>query len=157
MEIAENELPCLTDLIFDNTPWVNLNNLALLLWNTKAPIQTLHLNYCHNVTGEDLINNFIEDPMDINPALRKMTNLGVAGIAGIDDTTVTQICTALPDLKILDLSETRITGCTIRMVAEAKNDDSAMAKLDGLVIKRCDGVDPDAIEYGRSMGLLILN
>ncbi|KAJ6071224.1 hypothetical protein N7499_009238 [Penicillium canescens] len=156
MNDAENELPNLTTLIFDDTPWVTLGNLTLFLWASKAPITTLHVNYCHNISADDLIKNFIDDPMQINPALSKMTNLGIAGIAGIDDTNVKHICTALPGLKILELSETKITGCTIRMLADSKNDDSAMAKLDGVIIKRCDGVDSDAIDYGRSMGLLIL-
>lgn len=156
MDDAENELPNLKTLILDDTPWVTLGNLTLFLWASKAPITALHINYCHNISAYDLIVTFIDDPMQINPALSKMTNLGIAGIAGIDDTNVKHICTALPDLKILELSETKITGCTVLMLADAKNDDSAMAKLDGLIIKRCDGVDPDAIDYGRSMGLLIL-
>ncbi|KAJ5757117.1 uncharacterized protein N7511_007299 [Penicillium nucicola] len=157
MDIADNELLNLKDLIFENTPWVTVRNLRLFTWASNAPIETLHVNYCHNINADDLISNFIDDHSDNNPRLRKMTNLGVAGISGIDDTSVRQICTALPDLKILELSETSITGCTIRMLADAKNDDSAMANLTGLIIKRCDDVTNDAIDYGRDKGLVIIN
>lgn len=77
-------------------------------------------------------------------------------MAGIDDLSVKNLSAMFPNLQILDLSQTRITGCTIRMFADARNDESAVGKLDSLIIKGCDDVSRDAIDYGRQMGLKIV-
>lgn len=152
---GENELPNLKTLIFNDTPWVNRSTLSLFLLHSKAPLRTLHVNLCHNINSEDFIN-ILNDPDGANPELKELTDVGVACMAGMDDWGVGNLSAVLPNLKILDLSQTRITGCTIRMFADAWNDESAVEKLDGLIIKGCDDVSRDAIDYGRQMGLKIV-
>lgn len=152
---GENELPNLTTLIFNDTPWLNRSTLSLFLLHSKAPLRTLHVNLCHNINSDDFIN-ILNDPDGTNPELKELTDVGVACMAGMDDWGVGNLSAVLPNLKILDLSQTRITGCTIRMFADARNDESAVEKLDGLIIKGCDEVSRDAIDYGRQMGLTIV-
>ncbi|KAJ5927528.1 Tetratricopeptide-like helical [Penicillium verrucosum] len=155
MTPGENELPNLKTLIFNDTPWVNRATLSLFLLHSKAPLRTLHVNLCYNINSEDFIN-ILNDPDGANPELKKLTDVGVACMLGMDDWSVRNLSAVLPNLKILDLSQTRITGCTIRMFADARNDESAVEKLDGLIIKGCDGVSRDAVDYGRQMGLKIV-
>lgn len=93
---------------------------------------------------------------EFNPELKELTELGVACMAGMDDLFAKRLSEMLPNLRILDLSQTRITGCTIRMFADARNDELAVEKLDALIIKGCDDVSRDAIDYGRQMGLKIV-
>ncbi|KAJ5528575.1 Tetratricopeptide-like helical [Penicillium freii] len=150
-----NKLPSLKTLIFNDTPWVNSYTLTLFLLHSEAPLRTLHVNLCHNMNSEDFIN-ILNDLDEMNPKLKELTELGVACMAGMDDRGVENLSAVLPNLKILDLSQTRITGCTIRMFADARNDELAVEKLDGLIIKGCDGVSRDAIDYGRQMGLKIV-
>ncbi|KAJ5606868.1 Tetratricopeptide-like helical [Penicillium hordei] len=152
---GENELPNLKTLIFNDTPWVNRSTLSLFLLHSKAPLRTLHVNLCHNINSEDFIN-ILNDPDGVNPELKELTDVGVACMAGMDDWGVGNLSAVLPNLKVLDLSQTRITGCTIRMFADARNDESAVEKLDGLIIRGCDDVSRDAIDYGRQMGLKIV-
>lgn len=152
---GENELPNLKTLIFNDTPWVNHSTLSLFLLHSKAPLRTLHVNFCHNINSEDFIN-IVNDSDGANPELKELTDVGVACMAGMDDWGVGNLSAVLPNLKILDLSQTRITGCTIRMFADARTEESVIEKLDGLIIKGCDGVSRDAIDYGRQMGLKIV-
>ncbi|CAI7595865.1 unnamed protein product [Penicillium glandicola] len=152
---GENELPNLKTLIFNDTPWVNRSTLPLFLLHSKAPLRTLHVNFCHNINSEDFFD-ILNDPDGANPQLAELTDVGVACMVGMDDWGVGNLSTLLPNLKILDVSQTRITGCTIRMFADARNDESDARNLDGLIIKGCDDVSRDAIEYGRQMGLKIV-
>ena len=155
MTPGENELPNLKTLVFNDTPWVNRATLSLFLLHSKAPLRTLHVNLCYNINSEEFIN-ILNDPDGANPELKNLTDVGVACMLGMDDWSVGNLSAVLPNLKILDLSQTRITGCTIRMFADARNDESAVEKLDGLIIKGCDGVSRDAVDYGRQMGLKIV-
>ncbi|KAJ6140176.1 Tetratricopeptide-like helical [Penicillium samsonianum] len=152
---GENELPNLKTLIFNDTPWVNQSTLSMFLLHSRAPLRTLHVNLCHNINSEDFIN-ILNDPDGANPELKELTDVGVACMAGMDDWGVGNLSAVLPNLKILDVSQTRITGCTIRMFADARTEESAIEKLDSLIIKGCDGVSRDAIDYGRQMGLKIV-
>ncbi|KAJ5804358.1 uncharacterized protein N7518_000661 [Penicillium psychrosexuale] len=152
---GENELPNLKTLVFNDTPWVNRSTLSLFLLHSKAPLRTLHVNLCHNIKSEDFLN-VLNDSNGANPELKELTDVGVTCMAGMDDTSVKSLWTTLPNLKILDLSQTRITGCTIRMFADTWNEGPATAKLEGLIIKGCDDVSRDAIDYGRQMGLKIV-
>ncbi|KAI3293695.1 hypothetical protein DTO002I6_4641 [Penicillium roqueforti] len=152
---GENELPNLKTLVFNDTPWVNRSTLSLFLLHSKAPLRTLHVNLCHNIKSEELFN-VLNDSNGANPELKELTDVGVACMAGMDDTSVKSLWVTLPNLKILDLSQTRITGCTIRMFADTWTEGPATAKLEGLIIKGCDDVSRDAIDYGRQMGLKIV-
>ncbi|CAP96121.1 Pc21g12240 [Penicillium rubens Wisconsin 54-1255] len=152
---GENELPNLKTLVFNDTPWVNHSTLSLFLLHSKAPLRTLHVNFCHNINSEDFIN-ILNDSDGANPELKELTDVGVACMAGMDDWGVGNLSAVLPNLKVLDLSQTRITGCTIRMFADARTEESVVEKLDCLIIKGCDGVSRDAIDYGRQMGLKIV-
>jgi F-box/TPR repeat protein Pof3 len=152
---GENALPNLSTLVFNDTPWINLETLSLFLLHSKAPLRTLQVNLCHNMRGQDFLN-LISDPDGANPELANITDLGVACMADMDDINVGHLWAMLPHLKVLDVSQTKITGCTIRMFADARNEDSATAKLDTLIMKGCDDVSRDAIDYGRNMGLRIL-
>ncbi|KAF4765471.1 hypothetical protein HAV15_003911 [Penicillium sp. str.  len=152
---GQNKLPNLKTLIFNDTPWVNHSTLAIFLLHSEAPLRTLHVNLCHNMDSA-VLTEILYMLDEFNPELKELTELGVACMAGMDDSFVKRLSEMLPNLKILDLSQTRITGCTIRMFADARNDELAIEKLDALIIKGCDDVSRDAIDYGRQMGLKIV-
>ncbi|CAG7917332.1 unnamed protein product [Penicillium olsonii] len=152
---SENKLPNLSTLVFNDTPWVHADTLALFLLHSKASLRNLHVSFCHNINARGFLS-LLDDPRGMNPELRNITELGVACMADMDDTNAGHLWATLPKLKILDLSQTKITGCTIRMFADAQSDDQAATKLESLIIKGCDNVSRDAIDYGRSMGINIV-
>jgi F-box/TPR repeat protein Pof3 len=153
LELGENSLPNLKTLIFNDCPWVNSNILFLFLLHSKAPLETLHINFCHKVSGNDFLN-MLSDPGAVS--LKGLTELGVACMADMDDINVPQLWATLPNVSVLDLSQTKITGCTIRMFADARNEGAGGVEFDALIIKGCDDVSRDAIDYGRQMGLKIV-
>ncbi|KAJ5496289.1 Tetratricopeptide-like helical [Penicillium fimorum] len=152
---GDHGLPNLKTLVFHDTPWVNHSTLSVFLLHSKAPLRTLHVNFCHKIHTEEFIYLLL-DPEGANPELRELTEVGVAGMTDLDDGNVGKLWAVLPNLRILDLSQTRITGCAIRMFADARNEELPVVNLEGLVIKGCDGVSRDAIDYGRQMGLKIV-
>ncbi|KAJ5355707.1 Tetratricopeptide-like helical [Penicillium concentricum] len=152
---GDHGLPNLKTLVFHDTPWVNHSTLSMFLHHSKAPLRTLHVNLCHNIHSENFIRLLL-DPEGANPGLKGLTEVGAAGMTGLDDGNVGKLWAVLPNVRILDLSQTRITGCAIRMFADARNDELPGPNLEGLVIKGCDGVSRDAIDYGRQKGLQIV-
>ncbi|KAJ5782112.1 Tetratricopeptide-like helical [Penicillium paradoxum] len=152
---AENELPNLRTLTFNDAPWVNPYTLSLFLFHGKAPLRTLCVNDCLNLIGPDLVD-LLSDPDGANPELENITEIGASGMPAMDDICVEALCIRLPNLKALDLSQTRITGCTVRMLADSHEEDSSVPKLETLTIKRCDSISRDAIDYGRTKGLRII-
>ncbi|KAJ5177410.1 Tetratricopeptide-like helical [Penicillium coprophilum] len=155
MLMGGDGLPNLETLVFDNISWVNHFTLILFLIHSKAPLRSLHVNLCYNIRGEEFIS-LLEDSAGANPELRELTEVGVVGMSDLEDGNVEKLWALLPKLRTFNLSETRITGCTIRMFADARNEEPARTKLESLVIKGCDGVSRDAIDYGRQMGLNIV-
>jgi F-box/TPR repeat protein Pof3 len=152
---GQNQLPNLKTLVFNDTPWINPSTLSLFLLHSKAPLRTLHVNLCHNIDAHTFINILLDVKRE-NPALQQLTEVGVVCMPGMDDGSIGYLWAALPNLKILDLSQTRITGCAIRMIADVRNNGTDFPKVEGLIIKGCDDVSRDAIEYGRQMGLKIV-
>ncbi|KXG51865.1 Tetratricopeptide-like helical [Penicillium griseofulvum] len=152
---GQNQLPNLKTLVFNDTPWINPSTLSLFLLHSKAPLRTLHVNLCHNIDAHTFINILLDVKRE-NPALQQITEVGVVCMPGMDDGSIGYLWAALPNLKILDLSQTRITGCAIRMIADVRNNETDSPKVEGLIIKGCDDVSRDAIEYGRQMGLKIV-
>ncbi|OQE35259.1 hypothetical protein PENCOP_c014G07469 [Penicillium coprophilum] len=155
MLLGGDGLPNLRTLVFDNISWVSDSTLLLFLNHSKAPLRSLHVNFCYNIRGEEFIS-LLGESAGANPELRELTEVGVVGMSDLEDGNVERLWALLPKLKIFNLSETRITGCTIRMFADARNEEPARTKLESLVIKGCDGVSRDAIDYGRQMGLNIV-
>ncbi|KAJ5338993.1 Tetratricopeptide-like helical [Penicillium brevicompactum] len=150
-----NRLPKLNTVVFNDTPWVNQETLSLFLMDSKAPIRNLQVSFCHNIKSKDFLE-LLGDTNGENPELANITELGVACMADMDDINVGHLWTILRKLKALDLSQTKITGCTIRMFADTRKEDPTEAKMETLIIKGCDDVSRDAIDYGRSVGLKII-
>lgn len=153
--MGENELPNLKTLIINDAPWATPENLSLFLFHSKAPIRALSVNACLGILSEDIIY-LLSDPEGANPELHNITEIGAAGMMGMNDKTAERLWAKLPNLKILDLSQTIITGCTIRMLAHSRDEETGRPKLEKLIISRCENVSRDAIDYGRERGLKII-
>ncbi|KAJ5730964.1 uncharacterized protein N7483_005472 [Penicillium malachiteum] len=90
----------------------------------------------------------------LNPELAKLEELGITHWRDLDDTYASALRQSFTHLKILDLSSTGITGCTIRELADSRASESDQgAKIDRLVVRGCEGVSSDAVAYGRAKGL----
>ncbi|KAL3465159.1 hypothetical protein BJX64DRAFT_69873 [Aspergillus heterothallicus] len=141
-------LPNLETLIFSDVPWVTHVTLMAFVAQAKAPMRVLHVDSCFRITATTLVTLLREYALQLK-------TLNVAHIMGIDDTTIYFLIERLTALKVLNLSYTDITGVTLKMLADTQVTD-AKAHVDCVHIKGCEGVSSDAIDYGRSRGLVLV-
>ncbi|KAF4213192.1 hypothetical protein CNMCM8980_010482 [Aspergillus fumigatiaffinis] len=144
------ELPNLHTLILNDVPWATGYTIQHFCSIAKAPLRVLHLDSCFRLTGAQ-ISELVR--MD---SLSDLQELNISHIAGTDDKSAAAIISALPSLKVVYLSYTRISGCTIKAFADARDSDDSVAKVERIYAKFCDEVSPDAVAYGRARGVEII-
>ncbi|KAJ5121101.1 Tetratricopeptide-like helical [Penicillium bovifimosum] len=154
LHMYDNKLRNLKTLIFNECLWINNDSLIIFASRSEAPLETLHINFCHKADYAGL-SRLLLTPGAMERS-RGLTELCVACMDGLDDYAMKEVSERLPNLSVLDLSQTKITGCTIRLFADARKDGTKVAQLDVLIIRGCDAVSRDAIDYGRQMGIKII-
>lgn len=144
--------PRLHTLAFRDVGWVTIENLQLFLFDTQSPIRKLYLDQCFNLSWHEFLS--IIEQKGRNPELEKLEELGVAHWRDVDDMYASVLRKSFPSLRILDLSYTGVTGCTIREFTDVRTSESDKgAKLDRLIVRGCEGISSDAVAYGRENGL----
>lgn len=89
--------------------------------------------------------------------LQEVTDLNISCMDGFEDNIADDILQLLPKLKVLDVSRSRITGCFIKALADARTSrDGTTASVDRLIIKDCEAISSDAVAYGRAKGMEIV-
>lgn len=154
----EVEFPNLHTLILDDCRWSSEARLSGLLVTAKAPIKTLCLSRCPQTLSVNLASVLADAREGQSPIIESLSELALTHWRGIDDEVICGIVAVLPALKALNVSQTSITGVTIRVLADQREEEgSGRAKLDSLVVQGCEGISSDAIEYGRRKGLKVVN
>lgn len=157
LDSPDVKFPYLHTLIIDDCSWFQERFLVTFLITAKAPILTLRLSACSGLSARDLISLLSRAKQMDCPALESMTELGLTQHRDMGDEATQSIVRMLPALKVLDLSETPITGVTIRFFADQRNSESTeMARLECLVVRDCSEISRDAVAYGREKGLKVI-
>lgn len=146
-------LPNLNTVIFNDSEWVTVQTLMIFLVQSPAPIRTIVIDQCPNVSASVLL--VVLQARSRFPQSAALTELSISHLRDLDDAFVTELYTWLPQLKILNLSYTRITGCTIRMLADRRVSGD-LHKLDRLFVRGCEDLSSDAVAYGREKGLEVV-
>ncbi|KAL4975931.1 hypothetical protein BDW66DRAFT_160036 [Aspergillus desertorum] len=141
------DLPNLTTLIFSDVPWVTHLTLHAFITEAKVPLDVLHVDSCFRITTASLLPVLGSDS--------RLHTLNVAHIMGIEDSTVAVLVERVRTLKVLNLSYTEITGVTIKALVDARTVEDK-ASVGYVYVKGCERISSDAIEYGRSQGLVIV-
>ena len=102
----------------------------------------LDIAYC-NFTAEELV------PFMKKGYLRSVTELGIPGIMGMNDSITEIMIDTMPSLKMLNLSLTEVTGYSVKLLADAPN--MNLERI--LLLNPATPISRDAIEYGRSKGI----
>lgn len=140
----------LSTLILIDVAWVKLETLQLLLRDGEVPLRVLHLDGCFGLSGPKLVEFAQTEKLD------SLTELNVRSMPGIDDGIVEALTSRMPDLKVLNLSATLVTGVTIKKLANARTSPGPdTIKISRVYVKNCEGVSWDAITYGRTRGIEI--
>lgn len=150
------QLNKLSTVILKDAGWVGLLPLRSLLCHTQAPLRVLHIDECFNMP-DTCFMTFLIHAMQENPELFNLTELSLVQMPGFDDELVKGVCSRFQKLKVLNLSKTLITGCTIRDFADAKiTGTSKLPILDRLFVRGCERVSSDAVAYGRERGIEVI-
>lgn len=97
------------------------------------------------------------DPDPHSAELRKLTELSISQMRDVDDNYARYLYQLLPELKVLNLSYTQITGVAIRAFADARVGISSKGpRLDRISVRGCEDVSSDAVTYGRQKGLEVI-
>ncbi|KAL4930520.1 Leucine Rich Repeat domain protein [Aspergillus undulatus] len=150
---APLNLPKLTTLILSDVPWVNHLTLFTFIEIAKAPLDVLHIDGCFRVAAEQA--NLFPVFHGMVACMLSLSTLNVAHLNAADDSTVAGLIEAMPTLKVLNVSYTPITGVAIKRLADARADEGK-ASVECVYVKGCEEVSSDAVEYGRSKGLVVI-
>lgn len=147
----------LSTLMLKDAGWVNVNTATFMICGTQAPLRVLHIDECFNLS-DGCFMEVLRYASEHNPEIFNLTELSLVQMQGFDDAFMKRVCVQFPKLKVLNLSKTRITGCTIRDLADARsNESSELPSLDRLFVRGCESVSSDAIAYGRERGLEVIS
>lgn len=147
------EFSALHTLIINDAAWLLADTLNQFLEAFKPNLHTLSLESCFRFSTAA----FKFDLPTNEQALRNLADLNMANINGITDNAAMKLFETFPHLKSLNLSSTAITGRTIRKFADARASDSDKEpKLDRLLVKNCEDISSDAVQYGRDKGLEVI-
>lgn len=153
LDALENNLPNLHTVIFLDAGFITGEILATFLIGTQAPIHTVSIDECFNVSAADL--KAILAMKHHNPNF-KLSELSISHMRDVNDAFVRFIFGMAPDVKVLNLSHTHISGVTIRTCADARTTTDGV-KLDRLFVRACEDVSSDAVAYGRERGLEVIS
>lgn len=171
------QLSNLTTLVLDDFSWVTPSRLASLLRPDKSVLRVLEVKNCFKISGLDIARLASE-----TRALKGVQTLTLEGMYQLDDATVNQLLESIPELRILNIPYTAVTGVTIKNVVDMRaaekgrrqkkraedaspqslssddpqpdNDQKPLIEI--LNLKGCENVSLDAIEFGRKQGLTII-
>lgn len=136
----------LKTLVLSDVNWLRARNLKQLISNTDGSLRALWLDSCMWVGNE--LNEVIQGYFG------NITELSLSRVPKVEDALVGYIVAFMPDLKVLHLSYTDISGRAIKMLADARvTGDEKRTRVDRLYVKGCEGVSSDAVAYGRARGI----
>ncbi|KAJ5108681.1 hypothetical protein N7456_005356 [Penicillium angulare] len=148
-------LPRLHTIIFVDAGWVTFDILQQFLFDAQPPVRKLYLDQCFNVSWHEFL--LIMEHKGRNPELDKLEELGVSHWRDVDDMYASVLRKSFPSLRVLDLSYTSITGCTIREFTDSRTSElDKGAKLDRIIVRGCESISLDAVAYGRQNGLEVI-
>lgn len=141
-------LPNLHTLILSHLSRMLIDYLLSFLEASQSPLRVLHFDHCQLITGQALkqLTRVIK--------VHELTELSVANVLRIDDVAMDALITEMREMKILDLSYTNITGCTIKTLADARaSDEPNTLKISRIYARGCEELSSDAVAYGRARGI----
>lgn len=149
----KHPFPNLHTLIFRDSGWITTEIFYVFLCHAPR-LRTLHIDQCFNLSFDTIITSTCSVTESI---FRNLVDLNMASLRKVDDDKIPLVAQKMRNLKSLNLSHTNITGCTVRMLADAlHHDGNDLCKLDHLNVWGCEGVSWDAFSYGRMRGLDVM-
>ncbi|KAF9886425.1 hypothetical protein FE257_011457 [Aspergillus nanangensis] len=145
---APFQLPHLHTLILSDVPWATNSTILVFIVDAKSPLKTLHVDSCLRLPGLQFSNFICEHAP-------QLTDLNISHVSGISDSVIESFVTKLPELKVLTLSFTEVTGCSVKTFADAKSAGTGGTNLERVYARGCEYMSSDAVAYGRANGIEI--
>jgi len=158
------KLPNLHSIVYEDSVSVALYSLRILLDASEGALRCFHVD-----SGSGDFTDIVVETLTETPAFNGLRELTLANMYGLADYHVCTLLNNLPELKVLRIPYTGITGCTIKAIAEARlasfkeadggDPDSfqkRMPNIEQVDIRGCEDLSSDAVDYGRARGIEII-
>ena len=154
------KLPNLHSIILEDSPWVAEFTLRTLLDASGRALRYLHIGGCCDILIDMVLEALIQ-----TTASKELRELGLAYVDGFADPHVFTILSNMPELRVLHIPCSDVTDCAIKAIAEArlaslKNlgsfQQQRMPNIEQVDIRGCENLSSDAVDYGRTQGIEII-
>ncbi|KAL9036470.1 MAG: hypothetical protein Q9214_006118 [Letrouitia sp. 1 TL-2023] len=139
-----NTFPKLARLLLPRLYHLQPVSLDALLRGNPNKLRTLNIASCIQITLSDIHRLIGSGNLD------RIVELAL-NTSDFGDAEATSLANQCHDLRILDLSETAITGIGVKALILKPGD-----RLDRLTLRSCHGISNDAIEFAQSTGVEVI-
>jgi F-box/TPR repeat protein Pof3 len=164
MEYLPRRLSNLKTLILDNLDWLDWRHLASLLSDIDSTLEVFDLKNCFKILPIMLSHHARE-----SKAFKSVHTLILEGMYYLDDRFTGELIEQLPNLKVLSIPNTCVTGVLVKNIVAMRGDEGKepqdpagdkesdkKPRIEVLNLKGCAEVSMDAIDYGRQKALRIM-
>lgn len=140
------KLPNLKTLSIHWAFFMSLRFLLDMFKETEMKLTNLHLTGCHKLDGGDI------SQLIMAGYLESVEELNISTLANVTDNLAPVIIKHMPNLRILNLNRTQITGLFVKDLVDAST-----LSIERLLVEKCDNLSPDAIKYARGKGIEVVS
>lgn len=140
------KLPNLRTLSLTMSRFVSLQFLVQMYEGAEMEVRCLHLSGCQKLSGPELCR------LIFGGYLESIQELDISSIANVTDNISPLIIKHMPNLKVLNLNRTQITGVLVKDLVDASS-----PSIERLHVEECGNLSPDAIKYARGKGVSVIS
>lgn len=140
------KLPNLKTLTITTRSFVSLRFLTDMFKWTEMKLTNLNLRGCPKLDGGD-ISQLIQTGY-----LESIEEFNISCLANVTDNLAPVIIKHMPNLRVLNLNMTQITGLFVKDLVDASS-----PSIERLLVEECGNLSPDAIKYARGKGIEVVS
>jgi F-box/TPR repeat protein Pof3 len=155
------KLPNLHSIVLEDSPWVAEFTLGTLLDASRGALRYLHIGSFYE---SDILIELVLKALIDTTASKELRELSLAYVDGFADPHVSTILNNMPKLRVLRIPYSDVTDCAIKAIAEARlaslknlgSFQQRMPNIEQVDIRGCKNLSSDAVDYGRTQGIEII-
>ncbi|KAK2756097.1 hypothetical protein FQN54_005504 [Arachnomyces sp. PD_36] len=140
------KLPNLKSLTLTKTKFVDLEFLESMFEETEMELTFLDLSGSLKIDGRDV------GKLMLTKHLESVEELNISYVANVTDVLSSMIIEHMPNLKVLNVNQTQITGLFVKDLVDSED-----VPLERLFTEKCGNLGADAIAYARARGVDVVS
>lgn len=140
------KLPNLKSLALVGAKFVTLEFLKKMFTETEMEPTSVNLSGCTKLDGGDIYQ------LILTGHLEPVEEFDISSLANITDHLAPVIIKHMPNLKVLNLNRTQVTGVLVKDLVDAPS-----LGIEKLLVEECGNLSADAIKYARGRGVDVVS